>query len=125
MSTKWNRWSGVGEGANGRRNPSGSIVANQGDMLLALALAGAGIVRLAEFHISADLRAGRLVALFPEHQDRVEEPIYVLYQNRRNLSPRIRVFLSFLERAFVRPPWLMEADTTETGRTGKSDFDGP
>jgi len=125
MSTKWNRWSGVGDGANGRRNPNGSIVANQGDMLLALALAGAGIVRLAEFHISADLRAGRLVALFPEHQDRVEEPIYVLYQNRRNLSPRIRVFLSFLERAFVRPPWLMEADTTETGRTGKSDFDGP
>ena len=61
-------------GAHGRRNPSGSIVANQGDMLLALALAGAGIVRLAEFHISADLRAGRLVALFPEHQDRVEEP---------------------------------------------------
>jgi len=55
----------------------------------------------------------------------VEEPIYVLYQNRRNLSPRIRVFLSFLERAFAHPPWLTEADTTETGRTGKSDFDGP
>ena len=27
--------------------------------------------RLAEFHISDDLRAGRLVALFPEHQDQI------------------------------------------------------
>ena len=34
------------------------------------------------------------MALFPEHQDRVEEPIYVLYQDKRNLSPRIRVFLT-------------------------------
>jgi DNA-binding transcriptional LysR family regulator len=108
MATKWNRWSGAASGTNGRRNPGGGIVANQGDMLLALALAGTGIVRLPEYQISAYLRAGRLVVLFPEHQDRVEEPIYVLYQNKRNLSPRIRVFLSFLERAFARPPWLME-----------------
>jgi len=28
-------------------------------------------------------------------------------------------------RPFARPPWLTEADTTETGRTVKSDFDGP
>jgi DNA-binding transcriptional LysR family regulator len=77
-------------------------------MLLALARAGAGIARLAEFHISEDLRAGRLVALFPEYQDRSEEPIYVLYQNRRHLSPRIRVFLTFLEEAFARPPWRTE-----------------
>jgi DNA-binding transcriptional LysR family regulator len=115
MPTNWNRWSGAGSGANGRRNPGGSIVANQGEMLLALALAGTGIVRLPDYQISPDLRAGRLVALFPEHQDRVEEPIYVLYQNRRNLSPRIRVFLSFLERVFARPPWLMEAARAETG----------
>jgi DNA-binding transcriptional LysR family regulator len=115
MPTKWNQWSIAGSGTNSRRKPDSSIVANQGDMLLALALAGAGIVRLAEFHISDDLRAGRLVALFPEHQDRVEEPIYVLYQDRRNLSPRIRVFLDFLERAFTHPPWRTEIATTEKG----------
>lgn len=114
MPTKWNRWSGAGSGTNGRQNAGGGIVTNQGDMLLALALAGTGIVRLPEYQISTHLRAGRLVVLFPEHQDRVEEPIYVLYQNRRNLSPRIRVFLSFLERAFARPPWLMEPARAET-----------
>jgi DNA-binding transcriptional LysR family regulator len=79
MATKWNSWSTAGTGLNTK----GGILANQGDMLLALARAGAGIVRLAEFHISDDLKAGRLVALFPEHQDRAEEPIYVLYQDKR------------------------------------------
>ncbi|MFL5532112.1 MAG: LysR family transcriptional regulator [Gemmatimonadales bacterium] len=108
MPTKWNLWSLAEGRTNDRRNRSCSIVANQGDMLLALARAGAGIARLAEFHISEDLRAGRLVALFPEYQDRSEEPIYVLYQNRRHLSPRIRVFLTFLEEAFARPPWRTE-----------------
>jgi DNA-binding transcriptional LysR family regulator len=101
MATKWNSWSTAGTGLN----TEGGILANQGDMLLALARAGAGIVRLAEFHISDDLKAGRLVALFPEHQDRAEEPIYVLYQDKRNLSPRIRVFLTFLQEAFANPPW--------------------
>ena len=104
MPTKWNRGRSRESRINGRLTPGG-IVANQGDMLLALARAGAGIVRLAEFHISDDLRAGRLVALFPEHQDRAEEPIYVLYQDKRNLSPRIRVFLNFLQEAFAHPPW--------------------
>jgi DNA-binding transcriptional LysR family regulator len=106
MQTKWNRWSNAESGINSRLNTSGGIVANQGDMLLALARAGAGIVRLAEFHISDDLRAGGLVALFPDHQDHIEEPIYVLYQDKRNLSPRIRVFLNFLQEAFAHPPWL-------------------
>jgi DNA-binding transcriptional LysR family regulator len=106
MPTKWNRWSNAGSGINSRLNTSGGIVANQGDMLLALARAGAGIVRLAEFHISDDLRAGGLVALFHDHQDHIEEPIYVLYQDKRNLSPRIRVFLNFLQEAFAHPPWL-------------------
>jgi DNA-binding transcriptional LysR family regulator len=113
MPTKWNRWSGAESGATAVGIPAAASWPIKGDMLLALA--GTGIVRLPEFQISADLRAGRLVDLFPEHQDRVEEPIYVLYQNRRNLSPRIRVFLSFLERAFARPPWLMEAARAETG----------
>jgi DNA-binding transcriptional LysR family regulator len=104
MQTKWNSWSSV----VGTPNAEGGIVANQGDMLLALARAGAGIVRLAEFHISEDLRSGRLVQLFPDEQDQTEEPIYVLYQERRNLSPRIRAFVDFVERAFADTPWRYE-----------------
>jgi DNA-binding transcriptional LysR family regulator len=108
MQTRWNSWSAV----VGAPTDEGGIIANQGDMLLALARAGAGIVRLAEFHISDDLHAGRLVRLFPDEQDQTEEPIYVLYQERRNLSPRIRAFVDFVERAFADTPWRYEPRST-------------
>src|SRR3954467_14999411 len=80
MQTKWNRWSNAGSGINAAGpnnaglNTKGGILANQGDMLLALARAGAGIVRLAEFHISDDLKAGCLVRLFPAHPDTIAKP---------------------------------------------------
>jgi DNA-binding transcriptional LysR family regulator len=109
MPTRWNQWSSAGAETRGSRNTGSKILANQGDMLLALALAGAGIVRLAEFHISEDLRAAKLVALFPDDPDGHEESIFVLYENRRNLSPRIRAFLDFIESAFAEPPWVWKA----------------
>jgi DNA-binding transcriptional LysR family regulator len=108
MSTPWNTWTTwVDEDRQNRIKIKGHIAANQGDMLLALARAGTGIVCLAEFHISEDLATNRLVPLFPEHQDQTEEPIYAIYQNRRHLSQRVRVFLNFLEESFSRggPPW--------------------
>jgi len=37
-------------------------------MLLELARADVGVVRLAEFHVVEDLVQGRLVELFPDHQ---------------------------------------------------------
>lgn len=74
-------------------------------MLLALARSGAGIVRLAEYHISEDLAAGRLVPLFPKQQDQNGEPIHALYKDRRYQSARIRAFLDFLTEHFSDPPW--------------------
>ena len=109
MPTQWNRWAGADSRIQAK------MLANQGDMLLALARADAGIVRLAEFHISEDLRAGRLVALFPGLPPDKEESIYVLYQDRRNLSPRIAVFLAFLNQTFANPPWRHGAKPSAAG----------
>lgn len=83
-----------------RLRPSSSISANTGQMLFAMARAGAGIVRLAEFHIADDLRTGRLIELLREHHTGSEDPIYALYSTRRYLSQRIRVFINFLENNF-------------------------
>jgi DNA-binding transcriptional LysR family regulator len=80
-----------------------NIISNQGQMLLELARAGMGIVRLAEFHVVEDLIAGRLVVLFPEQQSLEEDPIYAVYQGRRHLSQRIAVFLDFLDASFSDP----------------------
>lgn len=80
---------------------SSSIVTNQGQMLLELARAGVGIVRLAEYHIRGDLRSGSLVELFPDQQSQEQDPIYAVYQSKRHLSHRVRVFLDFLDSSFA------------------------
>lgn len=91
-----------------------NILTNQGQMLLELARSGIGIVRLAEFHVVDDLLAGRLVELFPQHQSPEEDPIYAVYQSRRHLSQRIRVFLDFLDACFLAdpPPWRQRSGTS-------------
>jgi DNA-binding transcriptional LysR family regulator len=98
-------WTVKGVGRASRRiKISSSIVTNQGQMLLELARAGVGIVRLAEFHVVGDLMAGRLVELFPDQQSTEEDPIYAVYQSKRHLSQRIRVFLDFLDASFPGDP---------------------
>jgi DNA-binding transcriptional LysR family regulator len=71
-------------------------------MLLELAKRGAGIVRLADFHIAEHLESGALVELFPNFQSRERDPIYAVYRSRRHLSARIRIFLDFLDETFNR-----------------------
>jgi DNA-binding transcriptional LysR family regulator len=77
----------------------------QGDLLREMALGGAGIVRLAQFHIGEDIRAGRLVPLLTEFDLPDKEPLYLIYSNRKHLSPRIRVFRDFLENRLRESPW--------------------
>ncbi|AMV48331.1 LysR family transcriptional regulator [Paraburkholderia caribensis] len=81
---------------------TGRIVSNNGAMLLELAKRGAGIARLTDFHIAEHLRSGALVELFPKYQSRDRDPIYAVYRSRRHLSPRISVFLDFLDESFAK-----------------------
>ena len=34
-----------------------------------------------------------------------KEPIYLIYSNRKHLSPRIRAFRDFLEQKLLQAPW--------------------
>lgn len=83
----------------------GNVTANQGEMLLALAETGLGIVRLAEFHVAASIRAGRLVRLLEAFQDQTTDPIYVLFPSKVHLGVRVRSFIEFLETRFGEAPW--------------------
>lgn len=99
----WSTWTFRDSEHSLRRiRAGGSVTANQGQMLLALALAGVGIARLAEFQVAEDLASGRLVRLFPAEAARMEESIYAVHHSKRHVSQRIRVFLDFLETAFPR-----------------------
>jgi len=75
--------------------PKAVLAANNGDMLCALAVAGLGLARLADYHIATELESGQLVALLDDYElDR--EPIYAVYASKRHLSVRVRLFLDFV-----------------------------
>ena len=76
---------------------SGNIASNSDNFLRVLACQGMGIARLSDFHIGQDLHEGRLVRLLSEYQLDEPEPVYAVFQSRRNLSLRVKVFLKFLE----------------------------
>ena len=77
--------------------PVGALASNSDNFLRVLACQGLGIARLSDFHIAQDVEDGRLVALLDDHQVGEPEPIYAVFQSRRNLSLRVKVFLNFLE----------------------------
>lgn len=98
--THWNIWPLVEDGEQRPVAARGNAGANLGDMLLELARGGLGLVRLAEFHVGADLRSGRLVPVLECFRPPAQEPLYLLYQSRKHLSPRVRAFLAFMEARF-------------------------
>jgi DNA-binding transcriptional LysR family regulator len=106
MKTPWNLWSrrALQEVENVRIHDT--IASNQGEMLIALAKAGFGILRTAEYAISSDLRDGTLVDLFPESAALPEEPIYIVFRSQTYLSARSRAFVDFMVQSFRHtPPW--------------------
>lgn len=92
--------------------PSGSLVSNNGDALLAAAVAGQGIALLPTFIVGDALRAGRLVRLLPGWQvDSLD--LNVVYPSPRHLSPKVRSFVDFLAGRFGDPaPWDAGLDHT-------------
>jgi DNA-binding transcriptional LysR family regulator len=94
---RWNTWTFSRAGVTQTISIDGAIGADQGELLRTLALEGLGIVRLAQFHIGADIAAGRLVRLLPDYEATSDDVMYVLYPHGRALAPRVRAFVSFLE----------------------------
>lgn len=74
----------------------GSIDSNSSELLRLLACQGLGIVRLSEFVVGHDLATGALVPVLGELQVDAEEPVFAVYASKRNISPRVKVFLDFL-----------------------------
>ncbi len=71
---------------------------DSGEALHQAALAGMGIAFLPDFLVETDLRAGRLVQLFPDVGGG-ELPIHLVYPHRRHLAARVRLFIDRLAQA--------------------------
>ncbi|MDM0071654.1 LysR family transcriptional regulator [Variovorax sp. J31P207] len=77
----------------------------QGDLLRDLALAGEGVVRLADFHIGADIATGALVPLLQAFRLKLREPVYLIHAHREHVSPKVRAFQMFIEARIARQGW--------------------
>lgn len=84
------------DGASVHIDVGGKLVVNNGESMRIFALAGAGIARLSEFHISRDLAEGRLVRLLGHWDAGESEPISAIYSAQTHVPQRIRRFLDFL-----------------------------
>jgi len=78
---------------------SGRLQVNQGQALRVAALQGMGIVLQPAILLEGDVRAGRLVQLFPNHQ-LATRPMSVLYLPDRYRSPKLRSFVDFVVERF-------------------------
>ncbi|MFV3308411.1 LysR family transcriptional regulator [Pseudomonas sp. NY15181] len=77
------------------------LTINQGDPLLAAAVAGLGVVLQPLELVSDALRDGTLVALLPDYGVPTS-PMNILYAPDRRLTPKLRSFLDFASAAFGR-----------------------
>ena len=74
---------------------SGRFLANNADMLRALALQGEGIVLEPSFVVEHDIEAGHLVRLLPAYRT-ADIPVHAVYPHGRHLSAKVRTFVDFL-----------------------------
>ena len=70
----------------------GSLHANSGEMLVAAAIAGLGIVLETDFHVAGALADGRLVRVLPQYEGGSGD-IWAVYPSRRHLSAKVRLFV--------------------------------
>ncbi|MEM9105488.1 MAG: LysR family transcriptional regulator [Pseudomonadota bacterium] len=109
----WNDWR-LSDPATGEPiTLNGTFEVNSADGIYHAALAGVGIARLSAYLINEDVRAGRLVHLFPDYTDNSSN-ILAIFAQKKHLSPKIRAFIDYLVEVFgTIPPW--ERDDEEQG----------
>lgn len=81
----------------------GNFEGNSTDVIFQAALAGVGIARLPCYMADQKFRSGELVQILPEYAPPSTD-IVVLFAERRNLAPKVRVFIDFLVCEFRQSP---------------------
>lgn len=83
---------------------TGNLHANNGDALVAAALAGQGMIYQPTFLVGDEVRAGRLVSLTLD-QPLMELPgVFAIYASNRRPSAKVRAFIDFLAGKFSPAP---------------------
>jgi LysR family transcriptional regulator, regulator for bpeEF and oprC len=84
--------------------PSGNLVFNSGEALIAAAGCGLGLAQVAEYYARPEIEAGRLIEVMSGYRAYAHD-ISIIFQQRRRIAPRLRVFVDFLVDMFDPAPW--------------------
>ncbi len=80
---------------------SGNLFGNDGESLVAAAVAGHGIILVPEWLVSCELKSGALREVLTNCSSIPREtPVYALYPRQRHLPPKVRVFIDFMVEQF-------------------------
>lgn len=75
---------------------TGPMVANNGETLRRMAVAGMGLARMGEFHVRDDLARGTLVEVLPDATLGEGEDIHAVFLGGEHVPRRVRAFLDFM-----------------------------
>lgn len=81
------------------------LSATSADAVREFARLGLGIVRMNDFNLDDDIRAGRLVPILANYHYRERVPIHALYPQDRHRLPKVAVMLDFLAESFGHVSW--------------------
>jgi DNA-binding transcriptional LysR family regulator len=77
----------------------GWLTVNYAESYVVAARNGCGLIQLPRYHVEDDLRSGRLVQVLGDFSG-PGFPITALYPHRRQLSPRVRIFLDWVGQLY-------------------------
>jgi len=86
------------------RDSSRDMISNNGDVLVAAAIAGAGIALQPTFISGAAIKEGALQIILPDYEP---EPmsLYAVYAHRQLLASKVRSFIDFIDGYFGEPTY--------------------
>jgi DNA-binding transcriptional LysR family regulator len=104
-----------GEGQLHEVRVAGPLHANSGELLLAAAVAGMGIVFEPDFVVAPHLARGVLTRVLEDFAGpRLD--VWAVYPSRRHLSAKVRAFVTFLGEVFAADPLRPQQDKAVSRR---------
>ncbi|GGG11233.1 transcriptional regulator [Rhizobium wenxiniae] len=83
---------------------TGNLHANNGDALVAAALAGQGMIYQPTFLVGDEIRAGRLVSITLDEPLMELPGVFAIYASNRRPPAKVRAFIDFLAGKFAPAP---------------------
>jgi DNA-binding transcriptional LysR family regulator len=74
---------------------SGALLANNGDTIRRMAIAGVGIARIADYHLRGPIARGELVEILADSAIAEVDEVHALFRGAQFLPARVRAFLDF------------------------------